>query len=90
MNKIYRIYTENVGRRQVAELVSKYFKGFTILDATGYYKGQAERSMVIELMASDHQSHVIRFLSKVIAQKHNQECVLVTEAPVKGEFVNGL
>lgn len=89
MDMVYRLYTENTGRKEIAELVSKYFVGFTMLDATGYYKGKAEKSIVVELMASDRQSHVVRFLAKVIAQRNNHECVLVTDSQVTGSYVDG-
>lgn len=88
MNKIYRIHTENVGRKAIAELVSKYFKGFTILDASGYYEGKAERSLVIEIMAPVAMCHVVRFIGKAICSLNNQECVLITHEPIEAEYVS--
>jgi len=88
MNMIYRLHTENVGRKTVAELTSKYFPGFTLIDSTGYYKGVAERSLVIEIMAPLSMCHVVRFLGKLIAWHNNQECVLMTCEKTRAEFVS--
>jgi len=88
MEMIYRLHTENVGRKGIAEMVSKYFQGFTLIDATGYYKGKAERSLVIEIMAPVTMGHVVRFLGKLIAWKNGQECVLITCEKTRAEFVS--
>lgn len=90
MDKIYRLYTEDIDRESIMQTVSKYFHGFNVQEAEGYYKGNRELALVIELVAPAHMSHVMRFIAKVIAQVNGQDCVLVTEHSVKGEFVNGL
>lgn len=89
MNMIYTLHTENVGRKGIADMVSKYFQGFSMTDSTGYYKGKAERSVAIVICATVTQAHIIRFLGKLIAQRNNQECVLITAQRVTGEYVNG-
>lgn len=86
--KTYRLYTEDINRKGIVDRVSKYFPGFNIREAEGYYKGQGEKAIVIELVAMSSQAHVVRFLGKVIAQMNRQECVLVTSQDCKAEFVS--
>lgn len=88
MNMIYRIQTEDKDRAGILELVGRYFPGFTVQSAIGYYKGVREPSVSIEVMAPSSRAHVVRFICKVIAQCNNQECVLLASYPVNGEFVS--
>lgn len=85
---IYRLYTEDIDRNNIINLVSRYYPGFNVREAEGYYKGLMEKAIVIELVAMGSQAHVIRFLAKAIAQMNRQECVLVTSQPCKAEFVS--
>lgn len=86
---LYRIQTENVNRMWIEETVSKYFKGFTVYNVTGYWQGAREMSLVIEIMGDVAIYNVVRFLGKVIAQHNVQDTVLVSCRPCEGEFVNG-
>jgi hypothetical protein len=87
MDKLYRLYTEDLNRGAIVERVGTYFPGFNIREAEGYYKGQRERAIVIELMAPAEQAHVVKFLAAVIKQLNRQECVLVTVQDVDAEFI---
>lgn len=50
--KLYRIYTENTGQKpeEIAKLLKAYgFNSATILYGMGIYKGQIEKSLIIEI-----------------------------------------
>lgn len=87
--KLYRIYTEYKERGWVEEFVTKYFKGFSIIEAAGYYKGQGENSIIIEIVAPCTLVHVLRFMCACIAQHNEQECVLLTEQSLTSQYVRG-
>lgn len=88
MDMRYRLYTEDVNRDAILGIVGKYFQGFNVSEMVGYYKGGREKALVIEILAPLSRGHVIRFISKVIAQRNNQDCVMVTTETVNVEFVS--
>ncbi len=80
--RIYRIYTEKkVG---IEKLISFYFDGFSILNAIGYWKGQREDSIVIEIITNDNNK--VKALVQEIKKTNRQECVLVTIGECKAIF----
>ena len=87
--RLYRLHTENVERAWILDTVSRYFKGFTVYNVSGMYKGVAESSLVIEIMAPGHVANVMVFLAKVIAQHNKQESVYITHSEIRGELVYG-
>lgn len=87
MDTLYRIQTENTGRKEIAAIVSKYFQGFTITETLGYYKGKPEASLTIDIVATCTRAHVVRFTAEVIRQYGKQECVLLTEYPTLVRFI---
>lgn len=84
----YRLYTENTDRQAIVARIARYFHGFTITDTIGYYKGRAERSLVIEILADSNYAHIVRFIAKVVCQEQHQECVLVASETTEGKFVS--
>ena len=46
---LYRLYTEDINRRKVEVLVAKYFEGFTIIPATGYWQLKREQTIIIDI-----------------------------------------
>jgi hypothetical protein len=85
MSILYRIYTEDRNRGDIIEYVSSFFwNGFTTLNGVGYWHGQAESCLVIEII---HDSEDAEITVKNIArwiQKHNaQESVAVTKQEIE-------
>lgn len=81
---LYRLYTEDKGN--LAQLVTRYFEGFTILKGTGYWKGTAEPSAIIEVLTSDAES--VRSLATLIRRYNTQETVYITRTEVSLEVVS--
>jgi DNA-binding transcriptional MerR regulator len=90
--KVYRIYTEDVRRREIIKATARQFDNFTLHPTTGFYDGQAEKSIVIEIVkATDEQ---IETLARKIQELNGQKTILIMslsgEAAVRhaGEIPN--
>ncbi len=75
---IYRIYTEDTAEHATTlDIVSRYFDGFTTYFAVvGYWRGQPESSLVIEIL-TDEPPSVIARLAEDIRAHLNQATVLI-------------
>ena len=84
---LYRLYTEDIPGAE--QLVHWGFEGFTILQAQGYWKGQSESSLVIEILAegTEHDEAKIFALAERIKACNKQESVLVTAQIIEAKFV---
>ena len=85
---IYRIYTEATGHYRdnaIAE-VAKRFESFTVYAADGYWKGKAEASVVLEIVADDTLQTQARIseAASAIRRANNQESVCITSTAVHG------
>jgi hypothetical protein len=58
-------------------MVSQYFPGFTLIRAEGWYKGQKEESVVIEIVGGSGDKGKVQRLAAVIGAVNKQESVLV-------------
>jgi len=73
--KVYRIYTEDVRRREIIKATARQFENFTLHPTTGFYDGQAEKSIVIEIVkATDEQ---IETLARKIQELNGQKTILM-------------
>jgi hypothetical protein len=87
MNTLYRIYTEDVNRNEILEIVSKYFDAFTFIMARGAWKGKHESSLIIEIISNPLQSPLIRDVARAIKIANRQQAVLVTKSAIESELV---
>ena len=87
MSKLYRILTEDKDREKVIQLVSEVSGGFTLIEAQGYWKGVAEKSIVIEIDNDDITDVDIKELAEKIRHANNQECVLVQVMHVMSQLI---
>jgi hypothetical protein len=74
---LYRIFTENKNLKTIEAIVTKYFEGFTILKADGYWKLIKEGSLVIEITDPKTTEAVINKMAREIKEANTQEAVLV-------------
>ena len=74
---IYKVYTEYKNTLQVIELISKYFDGFTILSGFGFWKGERESSLIIEITGDYADKSKVLKLAAEIKILNKQESVLV-------------
>lgn len=72
--KLYRIHTEY--NENIGDIVSQYFDGFTLVSAMGYYKGEKEHSIIIEIMGEDNIHSLVSDVSEIIRWSNKQKEVL--------------
>ncbi|MBW1931439.1 MAG: hypothetical protein JRI56_00130 [Deltaproteobacteria bacterium] len=82
----YRIYTEDVNRDRIVEIVRKYFDSFTLFSATGYWKSGEEDSLVIEIIVEKGAMDV-RSICMEINKTNGQECCMVTREKVGAKLI---
>ena len=75
MPTVFRIYTENVNRKEVLQVVAKKFENFTFQPTTGYFRGQPEKSVVIEIVNASKKD--VAQVAKRIRRINGQKSVLV-------------
>ena len=66
-DKLYKIYCEDVNRKEIEAILYHHFTGFTILSATGCYKHQFEQALAIEI--SNAELSAIESACQMIAEK---------------------
>jgi len=76
---LYRIYTENKNQKAIEKIVSKAFEGFTIFKAKGFWRLQAEKSLIIEIESPTIGRDAVNKIAKDIKESNKQESVLVQE-----------
>jgi len=71
MPTVFRIYTENVNRKEVLQVVAKKFENFAFQPTTGYFRGQPEKSVVIEIVNARKKdvAEVARSIRRINGQK---------------------
>lgn len=76
---LYRIFTENINKPEIASITSKQFDGFTMLEGVGYWQGERENSLVVEIIAPDTRDNHERVntIAREIKQANKQQAVLV-------------
>jgi hypothetical protein len=86
---LYRILTEDKNRAKIEHETSKLFPGFTIVEATGCWKGSKEKSLIIEIWAGDdvYIGPIITTLAERIKGLNSQESVLVQEFACTGRLI---
>lgn len=73
---LYRIFTENVNQSTIEKIINKYFEGFTLVKAAGYWRLQKEHSLIIEVVTDDTDK-LINDLATEIKAVNKQEAVLI-------------
>jgi hypothetical protein len=72
---IHRIYTEEKNKNAIVQLVGTQFESFTLQPTLGYYRGSAEKSIVIEIVGASASK--IKLLAERIRKMNGQQSVLI-------------
>jgi hypothetical protein len=72
---IHRIYTEDKRRTTIVRVISKRFENFTMQPTTGYYRGKAEKSIVLEFVGARESQ--VKWLAARLREINRQASVLV-------------
>lgn len=83
-SKVYRMYTEDVNRNRILEVLNSKFDGFTLIPTIGAWRGQLENSLLIEVFNTDHATVIEA--AQTIARINNQDAVAVTVAEMVVSF----
>ncbi|TES90055.1 MAG: hypothetical protein E3J87_10780 [Candidatus Cloacimonadota bacterium] len=73
----FRIYTENKNQDKIEEIISRYFDGFTIYKAEGFWRLQKEKTLIIEILGESDIVSKINSAAREIKSANNQEAVIV-------------
>lgn len=85
-----RILTEDKNRKLIVSLVSLYFEGFTIIPSIGFWKGEREKALTIEIATDNPKEDYkkAKKIAEIIKLFNEQETVLVQYIDnVKSEFI---
>lgn len=63
--------------------IAKYFDGFNVVDAVGFYKGKPERSKVVTIILESKDVPKAKALASEYAKIFKQESVMVVTVPVQ-------
>lgn len=72
--KQWRAFQQNV-------LVTN-FEGFNVVDSTGYYKGEPERSKIVTILTNESGMKAIKKVASQYATKFQQESVMMVKIKV--------
>lgn len=79
MGSMFRIYCEDVDRKRMEGILNLFLDNYTIIPAMGFYKGQREKSVVIDVFETTKST--VNLICQELAQAFHQELVVYTEFP---------
>lgn len=82
---MFRIYTEDIRRENIEEILNSYFTGFTLYPARGCWKGSCEDSLIAEI--ANVPERAVLDAAEEIKRLNKQESVLVVEIPETRELL---
>ena len=84
---IYRLFTEDINRKGIENIVTKKFTGYTIIPASGYWKGIKEKSLVVEIVGNKNDKIAVDKVAQSIKQTNKQQAVLIQSYNVNSKLV---
>jgi hypothetical protein len=89
--QIWRVYTEKKNVGAIENLFNIYFKGYTLIEGTGYWEGEKEKSLIVELLLTESgtnkNSEDLKKIADEIKIFNNQKSVLITCQNIYAEFI---
>ncbi|KKK80111.1 hypothetical protein LCGC14_2826780 [marine sediment metagenome] len=83
----FRIQTEDINRQKMIDLVSYHFSSYSIQVQLGYWIKQIENSVCFIIIATAKKRGIVEMVGRQIRDLNGQECVLITESPIKVKFI---
>ena len=82
---LFRLHTQNKNKKWLERIIAEHFDGFSIQEQTGYWQGQKEKSLCIEIMTERKSAPIcIQKIVKEICGYNKQECVLIQRIVLGG------
>jgi len=72
-------------KRKIIKVLAKYFDGFTMVKATGFYKGEKENSFILYFY--DTTLERVTDCAEELREELKQESVIVSTRIVKSAFI---
>lgn len=79
--------TKELETSKASGIISKFFEGFTILSATGFWKSTHEKSMVVEILTDDSQEGKVYEMAGILKQELKQESIGLDAVPSNFQLV---
>lgn len=73
---LYRIFTEDINRKVIEQIMTSRFDDFTMYPTIGYWKGKKEKSLTIEI-ESHSDAKAIEEIALEIKKSNRQSKVMV-------------
>ena len=84
---LYRIITEDKNTEVVCGIIGSVFEGYTKYTGVGYWKGERENCLIIEIDGDESICPAIVSLCKRIKEVNVQEAVLLQSIECRGELI---
>jgi lipopolysaccharide biosynthesis glycosyltransferase len=72
-------------KEKIVSVASKYFEGFTLYEATGFWRGQQEKTAVIEIETDEEEK--VKLLTTDLLKELKQEALGVLATGEKMDFI---
>jgi hypothetical protein len=82
---IHRLYTEQKNKRLITRLLKEHFESFTLQPVTGYYRGNSEKAIVVEIVGATPSA--IRKVAEQIKKMNGQKSILAIRFPAKSNVI---
>jgi hypothetical protein len=82
---IHRLYTEQKNKRVITRLLSEHFQSFTLQPVTGYYRGNSEKAIVVEIVGATPLT--IRKVAEQIKKMNGQKSILTIRFPAQSNVI---
>jgi hypothetical protein len=74
----YEIMTEDLRRDLIVKMITKSFKGFSIVEQIGFWEGKQEKSVTYIIFADRSDLYLIELLCRDIKSLNEQDAVLMS------------
>lgn len=74
---MFRICTENINQNTIINIVGKKFASFNLISGVGFWKGQRENSLTIEIIGDDIEIDDVNAIAMEIKKVNKQDAILV-------------
>ena len=75
---MFRIFTEDLNRNKIIDIISAQFSGLAIIPVIGFWKGKQENGLTIEIVSANFMNDLgkVRQVCHEIKVLNNQDAVL--------------
>ena len=87
---LYRIFTEDINRKKVCDICTRFFNSYTMFPAIGVWNGTVEDSLCIEVSSLGQDGHLalrVKSAAEEIRVVNDQVSVLVQKLDVVTDLI---